>query len=355
MAEQMTNKERVQAMLRREKPDRVPLYPFAMGFPVVYTQTDLADAYNKPDVAFAAQKKAAEDFDWTLFPLIAYASFGGWEFGGEIKMPGTEFDQAPTIMKHVIDSPEQADDLVMPDIPNAGIIPTQKAFQDLASQDDSDNAPFQVVFHMEGTFTTACNIVGPTNFTKWTLKNKDAVHRIMRLTTDFQKKLAEYWIGLYGAENTISWGGDPMTSNQMISPRAFKEFGMPYVKEVHERMIELGAKHIFKHLCGEQNKNLEAWTEVPMGDPGFVSFGHEVELEKAAEYFPNDIIVGNLEPAIIAIGSPEDVFNATRDLVERGKKCPGGFMFGPGCELPPIAPVENVMAMTKAVQEFGWY
>jgi uroporphyrinogen decarboxylase len=354
MAE-MTNKERVEALLRREKPDRIPVYPFAMGFPVVYTQTDIADAYNKPEVAYAAQKKAAKDFEWVFFPQLAYASFGGWEFGGEIKWPGGDFAQAPTITKHVIDKPEQVADLQMPDIPNAGIIPIQKSFHDLASQDNDPNAPWPIVIHMEGTFTTAANIVGTVNFSKWILKKPDVVHQIMRLTTDFQKKLAEYWFGLYGTEKVISWGGDPGSSNQLISPKTFKEFSMPYVKEVHEKMIELGSKHIFKHICGEQNKNLEFWAQVPMGDPGFVSFGHEVDVERAAEYFPRDVVVGNLEPAIIATATPDDVYAATKAILEKGKKCSGGFMFAPGCELPPMSPLENIRAMTRAVQDHGWY
>ena len=174
-------------------------------FPVVYTKTDIADAYNKPDVAYAAQKKAAADFDWVLFPQLAYASFGGWEFGGEIKWPSGEFSQAPSIIKHVIKKPEEVDELSVPDIPNAGIIPFQKKFHDLAMQDEDPNAPWPVVFHMEGTFTTASNIVGVPNISKWVLKKPDVAHKLMRLTTDFQKKLAEYWIGLYGTEKTISW------------------------------------------------------------------------------------------------------------------------------------------------------
>ena len=92
-----------------------------------------------------------------------------------------------------------------------------------------------------------------------------------------------------------------------------------------------------------------------MGDPGIVSFGHEVDLEKAAEYFSNDIIVGNLEPAIIQVGTAEEVYEASRIVIEKGKRLAEGFMFGPGCELPPMAPVENVKAMTAAVNDFGWY
>ena len=47
----MTDRERVEALLRREKPDRVPLFPFAAaGFSMVYTKASIADAYNKPEV-----------------------------------------------------------------------------------------------------------------------------------------------------------------------------------------------------------------------------------------------------------------------------------------------------------------
>ena len=91
------------------------------------------------------------------------------------------------------------------------------------------------------------------------------------------------------------------------------------------------------------------------GDPGIVSFGHEVDLTKAAEYFPNDIMAGNLNPTIIQEETPEEVYEASREVIEKYKTLPGGFMFAPGCELPPMAPVDNVRAMTRAVNDVGYY
>ena len=117
----------------------------------------------------------------------------------------------------------------------------------------------------------------------------------------------------------------------------------------------MGYKTILFHICGEHNGNLPYWSKVSMGDPGLISFGHEIDLETAANYFPNDIIVGNLEPNIIQAGTPEEVYKAAMRVIEKGKKLPCGFMFAPGCEMPPKAPVENVRMMTKAVNDFGWY
>jgi uroporphyrinogen decarboxylase len=55
------------------------------------------------------------------------------------------------------------------------------------------------------------------------------------------------------------------------------------------------------------------------------------------------------------MGNPDEVYEATRKIVEEGKKIPGGFIFSPGCDLPPRSPVDNVRAMTRAVGDFGWY
>ena len=51
----------------------------------------------------------------------------------------------------------------------------------------------------------------------------------------------------------------------------------------------------------------------------------------------------------------EEVYEAARKNIEEGKRLPGGYIFSPGCQLPPKADPGNVMAMTKAVNDFGWY
>jgi uroporphyrinogen decarboxylase len=351
----MTDKERVAALLRREKPDRVPIWPMAAGFPMVYTQTSIADAYNKPEVSLAAQRKTARDFGWLFMPLMAYAAFGGWEFGGEIKWPSGEFAQAPTVLKHAVATPEDVMNIKVPDVKTAGIIPLVVQFCTLAAKEQADNKPFRVVLFIEGTFNTAANIVGMDTFAKWLLKKPEAAHRLLRLTADFQIELAGYYKDTFGTEGAVLFGGEPSSSNQVISPKQFEEFALPYLKETHQKALSMGFKTFLMHICGEQNLNLPYWAKVPMGDPGLVSFGHEVDMETAARYFPNDIIVGNLEPAIIQTKTPEEVYQAARAVLTQGKKLANGFIFAPGCELPPMAPVENIKAITRAVNDFGWY
>jgi uroporphyrinogen decarboxylase len=351
----MTNKERVEALLHYEKIDRVPIYPFGGSFSMLYSGHTLAELFNNPELSFESQRKAAKDFDWVFLPDLAYAAFGGWEFGGQIKWPDKDFDQAPTITCYPANSIEDVMNLEIPDVPKAGIIPLQKEFFDLSLERGSEDKPWDVVVQLEGTFTMASNIVGTELFTRWVIKKPDMVHRLMRLASDFEIKMAEYWKNIFGTENVLLWGGEPVASNQMISPKTFEEFNLPYRKEVHEKVLDMGFKTIFMHICGDQNGNLPFWAKMPMGNPGILSFGHEVDLERAAEFFPRDIIVGNLDPSIIQTGTTDEIYEASRIIIEKGKKLAGGFMFAPGCELPPMAPVENVRAMTDAINDFGYY
>ena len=77
--------------------------------------------------------------------------------------------------------------------------------------------------------------------------------------------------------------------------------------------------------------------------------------KRPAKYFPNDIILGNLNPSIVQTGTPDEVYEATRKVVEEGKKLSGRFIFSTGCDIPPRSPVENVRMMTQAVKDYGWY
>jgi len=354
-SDSMTNSQRVDALLRREKPDRVPIYPFAMGFATVYAKTSIADAFNNPEVSLSAQRKTCEDFDWILLPVMGYASFGSWEFGGEIKWPSAEFDMAPMVTRLPVETEDDAWGLQTPDVKTAGIVPLQIKFFKLSTQISHDNKPFKALCYAGGPFTKASNVVGPEYFCRWLIKKPKAAHQVLRLMTDFMKNLVEYWKDNLGVEGILPWGADPSSSNQMISPKHFEQFAMPYTRELNEKMLSLGYRHIFCHICGEQNMNLPYWAQIPFGDPGFLSFGHEVELETAAKYFPDDIIIGNLEPSIIQTKTSEEVYEASRIIIEKGKKLPGGFIFSPGCEMPPMAPLENIRMMTKAVNDFGWY
>jgi uroporphyrinogen decarboxylase len=351
----MTNRERLEALLRREKPDRIPSLPIALGFCTVYTGGTIGQAYTEPEIYLKAQHKVCDDFDWVFYPLMAFPTTLASEFGGEMKNPSGEFAQAPMITRFAVETPEEVFNLKMPDVLKDGMAPLKLEYCRLTAKEDPDDGPFNVSAWTGGPFTQAGCISGIENMSKWIMKNPDSVHHLMRMVVDYYIEMADYWKKAFGTEGVLPYLGEPGASNQIISPKHFETFAMPYIKEICDKWLDIGCRHIYVHICGEHNLNLPHWAKISFGDPGIISIGHEVELATAADYFPNDIIMGNLEPAIIQTATPEEVYNATRDVVEKGKKLPGGFIFSQGCELPPNSPIENVKMMTQAVNDFGWY
>ena len=349
--DKMTKDERWDAILNHKPLDRVPVYGWSLGFAVVNEGLSIVDFYNDPKKSYEAQIKSAEKFRFQEIPYTGYAQMGGWEFGGEIKWPSGEFAQAPTVSKHAIETPEEVWDLKVPDVKTAGIVPIMVGLSKLVEQGGAK----YIVGVVQGPFTTATNIPGADKLTKWLLKKPDVAHRVLKLATDFESALGRYWAECFPPDRLIIILGEPAASNQLISPDQFEEFALPYIKETHENLLAAGIKHLHMHICGEQNENLKYWQQIPYGNPGMVSFGHEVDLEKASPFFLDTIIMGNIEPAIIQTGTQEEVYEATRVCIEKGKKHPGGFILAPGCELPPMAPEENVWAMMQAVSDYGWY
>jgi len=350
--DKMTKDERWLAMLNRKPLDRIPVHGFAQSFSAVYSGLTIAEAYNSPEKVFDAMTDTAAKFGWQDLPIISYASMGGWEFGGQMKWPNNEFAQAPIVARRPVESEEDIDKLKVPDVKTAGIIPLIMEVSKL--QEKSGAVLIECV--SLGPWSLACNIAGVDTICRWSLKKPELVHKLEKKVLPFSIEVIRYWKDTFGVERLLPWvGGSAAASNQLISPKIFEQFVLPYMEELYDAVHDMGFKHVFIHICGDQNANLPHWAKLNYGDPGILSFGHEVELEKAAKYFPNDIIMGNIEPTILLTQTQEEVYQATKVVIEKGKKCSGGFMLGPGCEISPKTPEDNIWAMMQAISDFGWY
>jgi uroporphyrinogen decarboxylase len=342
---------RLQALLNGEKVDRVPLYHFLLGFCARNVGYEVADMYQNPQKSYQAQAWAFEQYGIDGGPDYGYASYGGWEFGGEIKMPEGEWQQAPSHVTFPVNKPEDLDGLTLPDVRTAGSLPLAMEFSKLQQQ---NGTPITVI--LGGNFSVAGNICPPSTLCRWMLRKPDAAHRLLRMASDHILDVVRHWAVTFGAEKVIPNLWEPIAANDIISPKQFEQFALPYIKETNEQMLALGVKHILYHICGEQNANLPLWAQIPMGDPGLVTFGHQVTLTKAIEYFGEScIVLGNVNSSLIQTGTPQQVYEACRDAILEAKDAPRGFMLMSGCELPPMSAPYNVYMMKKAIEDFGRY
>ena len=355
-ASPMTEKQRVEALLNRGISDRVPNWPFfdMTGFAAVYNNRPISDAYKDPKVSLEMQRKVCQDFGWICSPF--FPAFGVEEFGGEVKLPDSVFSQAPFTTRYPIECEEDIEKLELPDFSQSIGIAREREFHRLVMDKQFDNEPFCTLLLLFGSpFDMAGSLCGPELLSRWLIKKPQVALRLLQITSDILMQKTRYWHESLGTNGILLFTGGVICSNQIISPNHFRQFVLPYLKDTHQRILDMGFKHFYCHICGEHNLNLPMWAQVPMGDPGIISIGHEVALERAAEFFPNDIILGNLEPVIMQTGTPDDVYEATKEVIIKGKRLSGRFIFSMGCQFPPRTSIENAEAMNQAIDDFGWY
>jgi uroporphyrinogen decarboxylase len=282
----MTEKERVEALLNGKKPDRIPIWPFALnGFAVIYNKLNITDAYTNPEASYQSQLKACIDFGWVFVPFMAYAAIGAWEFSGEIRMPSGDYDQAPMVTRYPVEKEEDIHNLKWPG-PNAGFYPIAARFGEMARREMLDNEPFNATISAASGYGLACNIIGAEKFFKWMIKKPKLIHDFIQSLSDWGMDQLSKKSAKIGTEGVLGMAGGATTSNQLISPEHFEEFALSGLKEGQKKMRSLGYKTTYCHICGEQNANLPYWAEIDFGDPGVIGVGHEIKLETAARYFP---------------------------------------------------------------------
>jgi uroporphyrinogen decarboxylase len=349
--DKMTSQERMDALLSGKSVDHVGLFLFARGFCAHNAGITLGDFYADPQKSFESQIWVAQMYGQDEGPKFGFASSAAWDFGGEVNMPSSEFDQTPKVVRYPVEAEEDIGDLELPDVKKAGMTPLNMAFSRLQKE-----AGFARTIGIGSPFLYAASICGIEKLARWMIKKPELAHRLLRVATDYGLRLSKYWVDTFGAENIEFRTSTPTSSNQVISPKQFREFSLPYLKELHEKVLDMGVSHMYTHICGDQNQNLPYYVEVPFGDPGIVGFGHEVDLTHAIEILGDAcVIVGNVDPRVLLTGTPDEVYHLSRACIEKAKFAPRGFILGSGCELPPRAPPSNVWAMRKAINDFGWY
>ena len=350
--DRMSSKERMDAIFEYRQPDRVPVTAYAEGFCCKNAGLTITTAYGDPAKTFYAMLRTMEQYGWDPVPqCFSHTILGALDFGGDVRLPQGEYEGGMVVKSYPVKTEDDVFNLKMPDPKTAGRIPLLMEFSKL-----QEAYGLPIGFLSRSPFTMAANICGLDQFCRWMMKKPELCQRLMKMAIEHTFNVIGYWVDTFGAEKIFTNLSSPSESNQVISPKQFEKFALPYHAEYQKRLKALGIKRLRFHICGDQNLNLPYLAELASWPhPAVLSFGHEVDLEVAAKYFPEDIIEGNIEPALIQTGTPQQIYELSKVAIEKGREAPGGFILAPGCGLPPAAPPVNVYAMTKAINDFGWY
>jgi len=178
------------------------------------------------------------------------------------------------------------------------------------------------------------------------------VHELLASLTE--KKLRYIEESLAGAEFDLIEMGGGAASSTVISPKIFNEYCLPYDKQLHEAIHQVGHKLVY-HTCGGMMAILDLIVEngcdasETLSPPGV---GGDAVPEDIKHLIGEKVcLIGGMDQInILTNGTPEQVRTETRRLCEI--LAPGGGFILSASDHFFHAPIENLRAFAETAHEF---
>ena len=300
---------------------------------------DILDYFTNEALWFEANRKAIETFPEVTFLPGFWSEFGMCTepsaFGAKCVFHQNEFPFADKTIRDVA----QIDDIAEPDPATDGLLPFM--LNRLKSvrpriEDMGHKIRFSV---SRGPLNVATFLMGTTEFLMALKTDPDKAHKLLHMITQFLQK----WHALQ-RQSFPSIDGMFLLDDIVgfIGEADFKEFGLPYFKELYAADVAVK----FFHNDAECAKSIAYYPEIGINlyNPGIFNTLSELRQMSANRL----TILGNIPPRdVLANGSPNDVAAAVKKLLvettDRSRlllSCAGG--------VPPGVSTENLRAFIAA-------
>lgn len=199
---------------------------------------------------------------------------------------------------------------------------------------------YAVFGETEGAFTAACNLVGAEQLLKWTLKSPDKVRQVMEVTKQAVIEAVNFAFD-QGVDYYVL--AEPSSSPELINPKAWEKFVKPAIKEIVDR----ARGPIVLHICGNTDKIISLMCETGVAG---ISIEEKADMKHAAEiaHLKGVKVFGNVSAATTLFnGTREECYRESMAALENGTD-----FVCPGCGIAPRTPLENILQMRKARDDF---
>jgi len=200
-----------------------------------------------------------------------------------------------------------------------------------------------------GCWQHACCLMSEEELILETFDNPDWVHRLLRALQ--QRKLRFVEESLKGAKFDLIETGGGAGSDTVISPKLHREFSLPYDREIHQALHDVGLMSTY-HTCGGMMNLLDlivangtdaSETLAPPGVGGNIT-----DPTRIREAFAGQVaMIGGMDQFnVLTSGTVEEIHREVPRLFE-GFGRDGGYICA-ACDHFFDAPVENLQAFAAA-------
>ena len=384
------------AAMRNEKPDRVPIRPFAAEFAAKYAGYTNQQVTHDIDLAFDAMRKCAAEFDWdATVGNMVYVWTGLIDAVGinYYAIPG--IDAPPDDAFQYVEPPDEEGAFMKADEYDEFIAdPTGFLANVLMPRvSDSLSAVGEATTYRNNLAWLKGGMAMLHYFTKFgeqvaRLKAESGtVHAIagcLKMPFDIlADKLRGYRLLCVDVHrrpekvkaacealrphmmfNALA-GADPTKQvpisvwlhrgcAPVFSLKAFEEFYWPSARRIVEDIYDNGSGHqILFYAEGDWNANLSFVQQLP--DKSIIYHVDRADIFEVHEAVGGKFCLsGGVPNDLLAYGTPDEVRAHCKRVIE-GVAGNGGYIMDAGAIMQDDAKTENVRAMTDAAREFGRY
>jgi uroporphyrinogen decarboxylase len=343
MNEKWSSIAQVQAAIDGKIPDRLPVdlhnflpAAFAADHPV-------RDVLQSGELLAGSMRAAWQEFGHDMILLENGTACSAQACGAEVEYPQ---DSAPVVHKIPYD---RLVDLVNGDPPdpfktfpmNELLTATQILSEEIGSHvwicARADQGPFSLAAQLRGIPELMMDIALGENL--------DLIQALLEYSSKVVYRFAHALIEMGGRSTSI---GDSLAGPELLSPGDYLRFAWPFERKLISRLSKDGII-LHLHICGDTSPIFE--NMVTTGAP-VLEIDHKTDSTTAINLSKQRAcLLGNIDTGLLANGSPEEVENACRELMDRWKPV-RSFILGPGCAMGADTPADNIHALVESAVKF---
>ncbi len=380
MAER-TPRERLEAAIRCEKPDRVPIIPMLDFFCARYKGVALEKFVTDNDLARDLIIQVWDEFggwDATYFGTMLNQFAFALNVPMRLKLPGRElpsdslwqFEEKPTIEVEDYDFAiahgfQPLWGKLFPKIcPNYSPAQIPELLDGWLKQAVKDTLIWEdkgvIVFDGVGISPPIDFFSMGRSLKEFSVDLYRRPEKVLAAMEAITPGIIESAVGgQMGMRQVTKYGfmtdfiGATRGAATFISSKMFEKFNWPFIKQIAMALIEAGVPPLF-HFDSDWTPFLEYFKDLPKGKC-VLELDGATDIFKAKKVLGGHMcLMGDVPAALFALGTVEDVRAYVRRLCEEVGDG-GGFILGSGCSVPVDAKPENVRAMIEAGRTYGVY
>jgi len=335
----MNSLERIQAAVRFQSTDRVPVIGQVFGHAAALAGVPLGDYVQDGELLARCQIEALEQYGYDAVFALMDVAVETEALGSVLSYAP---DRYPVVSKYAVETGADLEGLAIPDPQEAGRMPELLRAARILREEVGDEV--LVVGCVVGPMTLAVQVMGIERALYLAVDEPQTFERLLDLAADV---IVAYGTAQIEAGAHLPVVFNPSASPEVVPPQFFRELELPRLTRVFAAFQKAGALANWLHITGAVEPILGYYPEAGVD---IANLDYSVDPAKAKAILPETCLDGNIKPLSFVDEQPSLIEAAAAALIERFDSR-GGFILSPGCEIPPEARPENVAALVTAARQ----